>query len=47
MGKINEWLNKWHKRFPPYNDFYWGKKSWLVFPKHLHEITKQPKTIVV
>ena len=30
--KINEWLQKWHKRFPDYNDFYWGNSVGWSFP---------------
>lgn len=30
--KIYEWLKKWHKRFPDYNDFYWGNSVGWSFP---------------
>ena len=30
--KINEWLKKWHKRLPDYNDFYWGNSVGWSFP---------------
>ena len=46
--KINEWLKKWHKRYPVYNDFYWGNSVGWSFPNIFakHQTGKDYKILI-